>query len=327
MNLNEVTISFIIVNYNSGEKTCKLIESIRKSGMICQIIVVDNASVDSSRGLLNEIRGKDLHCIYNEENLGYGCANNIGVAVAVAEVIVLVNPDVVFVEPLEEIESFFVDGLNKQEIGMIAPKIIYPNGNPQPNYANQYSTLQTYIPQLFSLGKIYSYFRKNKIIYKILTVAGKILAGRAGKEYVRRLSLVNQQQSCAWVSGACIAMKKDVFKRVNGFDDAFFLYSEDEDLCRRVKKLDLLILYSPELQIVHEVGGTHSKACGVGMLDAVDTIRIESCLVYLRKYTETGWLRVKYGYIFVVAVRMVFGLYVFVSPRKSLSLLNRLLKV
>lgn len=319
-------ISFITVNFNSGDKVCALIDSIRSNAKEYEIIVVDNASSDNSRDLFDRISGHDLRCIYNSENVGYGQANNIGVKEAVTEIIVLINPDAFFRANFS-INDFFIRNLNELNVGMVAPLIIYPDGTPQPNFAHRYSSIQTFVPQLLSLGKFFRWLRSHGVGVKLAEILGQGLFGTAGSEYLNRFGAVSERQSCAWVSGACIGMRKSTFAQLGGFDDRFFLYSEDEDLCRRVKAISLIVQYDPSLSIVHEVGGTHTHRSQVGHLGWGELHRLQSGLTYLSKYRSDNWRMTKFIYVGVATIRLFFGFYFFISPLKSIRLFIRLLKI
>lgn len=324
--MNTPKVSFVTVNFNSGKKACALINSIRSSAKNFEIIVVDNASSDNSRELLERVSGNDLRCIYNVENIGYGQANNIGASEAIADIIVMINPDAIF-RPGFVIDEFFIVNLADFNVGLVAPQIIYPDGTPQPNFAHRYSSIQTFVPQLLSLGKIFRWLRSRGIGVWLAGILGQWLFGTAGREYLNRFEAAKSSQSCAWVSGACIGMRKDTFMRVGGFDDRFFLYSEDEDLCRRVNTIPLMIRYDPSLSIVHEVGGTHTNRNKFGYLGWGDLHRIHSGLLYLSKYRSNGWPIIKITYCAATTIRLIVGLYIFVSPMQSIRLLCRLVKV
>ncbi len=320
------SISFVTVNFNSGTKTCTLIDSIRRHAVGAEIIVVDNASSDNSRALLDAVAGRDLQCVYNGQNLGYGKANNIGVAAAKASVIVLVNPDAVF-SAGDELGNFFSAQLADPAVGVVAPRIVYPDGSLQPNFANRYTSIQTFIAQLFSLGKLYRFIKSRGWGAKLAEKLGAALFGAAGREYANRFDAARASDACAWVSGACIGMRKTTFDAVHGFDDAFFLYSEDEDLCRRIRGLGLTVRYAPALTVVHEVGGTDTVKRSAGQLGWGEYHKIHSGLMYLRKYNAGGWISTKLAYTTAVLLRLIGGLYVVFSPVRSARLMWLLFKV
>jgi GT2 family glycosyltransferase len=320
------TISFVTVNFNSGAKTCALIDSIRRHAVDAEIIVVDNASSDNTRALLDAAAGADLRCIYNDKNLGYGKANNIGVSAAKAPLVVLVNPDAVFL-PNAEINSYFQKKLSDLAVGALAPKIVYPDGSPQPNFANRYTSIQTFIAQLFSLGKLYRFIKSRGWGSRLAEKLGAALFGAAGREYTNRFDAVSASDACAWVSGACLGMRKSTFDAVGGFDDKFFLYSEDEDLCRRIRERGLTICYDPALTLVHEVGGTDIVKRSAGQLGWGEFHKIYSGLMYLRKYNVSSWFSIKMAYTTAVLLRLIGGLYVMFSPIRSVRLVWLLLKI
>jgi hypothetical protein len=316
------TLSIIIVNYNSGGQVKNLINSFGDMES-SEIIIVDNASVDDSHEVLSEMDRDDISFIWNEENLGFGRANNLGVTKARGDFLMLINPDSRLLDGVD-VECYIKSYLSDEEVGLVAPKIIYPNGTIQPSWAQRYSTLPTFIAQLLSLGWVFRQFRGTRFIKSVMSIFGRLLFRDAVEEYIRRFAGVSHVVSCCWVSGACFGIRKELFNKLGGFDDQFFLYSEDEDLCRRIRMHGKKILYAPEMQICHAVGGTHAKRAGLGVLGRADACRMESALIYLRKYTETGWGWVKWSFVTVATFRLVFGLFIVVSPRRSFKLLTRL---
>ncbi len=319
-------ITFITVNYNSTSKVLKLISSIRSHTKNAKIIVIDNASTDNARWLLNQASDLNLICVFNRTNMGFGAANNIGVKLAETPLIVMVNPDALF-DQSTNICLYFKENLDKNEVGIVAPRIFYPDGMIQPNFSLRYSNIQTFIPQLLSLGAVFRFFNEWKFITGLLGYLGRFFFGSAGQEYVNRFTCADDKQSCSWVSGACFGIRKELFNQIGGFDDRFFLYSEDEDLCRRVQMYGKKIIYAPEVRVFHEVGGTHANSGSIGTLGRADAYRIESCLIYLKKYTDSGWGRVKWSYIIVALLRLVLSFSIVMSPRRSFRLLTRLVLI
>ncbi len=320
-------LSFIIVNYNSGEKVDRLVSDILSCESNIEIVVVDNNSQDGSKDILKKLDKNRIRLICNAENIGYGAANNIGATLASSDYLVFINPDASI--PMgQRLKSFFINTMKTPGIGMVAPKICYPNGLAQPNFSRRYSTISTFVAQLLSLGKIYRFFRRSQLLTWCFEKIGSIFFKSTAVEYTSRFKDADSLQDCSWVSGACFCIKKDDFFRVGGFDERFFLYSEDEDLCRRLKLDGLGILYSPDLIVLHEVGGTSPKSqFTVGTLSVGSFHRILSGLIYILKYNNNNRLVIKFVYIFTTVVRLLFGLHFFVSPRRCLNLVLRMIQL
>lgn len=318
--------TIIIVNYNSGDQVKDLIMSIDTNIASKQIIIIDNASIDNSRDILAKICLDEMLIVWNDENIGFGRANNIGAKIAQGEFLIFINPDSKLIEDTN-MESYFLNYLSDSEVGIVAPKIIYPDGTVQPSWVQRYSTLQTFIAQLLSLGAIYRRLRSVKLLKWMMSAVGNLLFPNSADEYIHRFEEVSQAYSCCWVSGACFAIRKELFNKIGGFDDRFFLYSEDEDLCRRLKIYGKKIIYDPTIRVCHDVGGTSIRSSCIGVLGQASASKIESGLIYLRKYTEKDWEWVKWSYIIVVTLRLTLGFYVVMSPRKCFQLLTRLIQV
>jgi GT2 family glycosyltransferase len=323
--MKELTpITFVTVNYNSTEKVIRLVKSIQREYSKHKIIIVDNASSDGAQKKLKAIESDNIKCIFNCTNLGYGKANNIGVAQANTSLIALINPDTELI-PGKDAHQFFSSALENKKTGIIAPKIIYPDGTLQPNFSNRYSTISLFTAQLLFLGTIFRAIRKWPAIRWLAESIAHLIIGNAAKEYTRRFTLSDQPQDCLWVSGACIGIRKDVYHEIGGFDERFFLYSEDEDLCRRARSKGYKILYDPALVITHEVGGTQEQSPQSMQLKWGDYHRIHSGLIYLKKYNiDRYWIITKSIYICTAIIGMVGSGKALTTPFRCTKLIDQL---
>jgi GT2 family glycosyltransferase len=253
-----------------------------------ELIVVDNNSMEQDKELLKELNiNKNISIIFNNENIGFGRACNIGVESSSYETIILINPDVVLIET--GLENLINNHLSN-DVGILAPRILNEDLTIQPN-GGGFTGLLFYI--LYSLKNIIP-MNKVKNIFK-----HRIFKNSSYEEYIKNFDKNDDSfKSYDWVSGAFMIMKKEVFNKVGGFDRNFFMYTEDKDLCFQIKKkLKKKILVAPTYKIVHSIGGTQEKKNNIFM----EVIKMKSRIYYM--YKNNGILKaiaLKYFYVLLV---------------------------
>jgi len=216
-------ISIIIVNYNTSEYLKNCINSVNQfeKDFELEFIIVDNHSED--RHYLENIKGENIKIIYLESNKGFAFANNRGFEASSGEYILILNPDIEFTG------SLFVDLVGKLVetcAGAIGVRLCGIDGKLQEKYYQKY-------PNFFQYFLFYSVFSKPFI--KSAKLRKKYLEYKLNAES-DGLQKVNQ------IPGAFIFMKSEIYKEVGGFDESYFLFFEDVDLCYRIsKKRDLFI--------------------------------------------------------------------------------------
>jgi len=212
-------LSIIIVNYKSEKYLAKCIFSIKEKilNVEHEIIVINNDNLD-----IQCPSGVGL--INSDKNIGFGAACNVGAKKAQGELLWFLNPDTEIVS--SNISELIHDFDENGRAAIIGPKLITSDGKTQKWIAGEEITIVSTI--LNNLG----YTRDQKIWESENLV------------------------ECAWVSAAAMFIKKDVFEKLGGFDEKFFMYFEDIDLCQRARKLGYKILYFPEFAIKHIGGGS-----------------------------------------------------------------------
>lgn len=234
-----IDISVIIVNYNSFDMTKQTIDSLNKytSGFNYELIIVDNASQDGSgRKLAQEF--KDDVVIFNKENIGYGPANNRGLAVAKGEYVLILNNDVIF---SENSLGILIDYLkNKNEKILIAPRLLNADGTVQ-HSVYSFQTLWLSFTTYFFLYKL---FPKSKYFNK----------------YYLMNSGINEITEVETITGAFMLFKKSDLLKLGGFDEDYYFYGEDNDLCKRFRDSGGKIIYYPHTSIIHLKGGTKKSS-------------------------------------------------------------------
>lgn len=225
---SQLPLSFIVVNYNSGRCTLDCLESIRRHAACVphEIIVVDNASTDGSADLIEQTF-PNLLLLRLEKNQGFGAGNNRGAAHARGRYLFLLNNDALLTEtaipPLMDcLES-------DRSIAVAGPEIHYPDGRYQLSSGRDHNLWREFITKFFSSWR-------SRLLQK-----GPWL------------------QSVDWVSGAAMMIPAHIYQRIGGFDERYFLYMEDADLCRRIRKLGYRVVLNRRSLVLHHLGQTTSR--------------------------------------------------------------------
>jgi GT2 family glycosyltransferase len=248
--LNTVpAISVVVVNWNTKELLRTCLASVRDHLPEAETICVDNASADGSPEMVTaEFPSATL--IRNERNLGFGAANNIGMAAARAPVFLLLNSDARLLDGT--IAPLAARLEREPRLGVIGPRLRYEDGRLQAS-AHRFGSLRLLALEELGLYKLLSRSR-----------AAEVLLGAYWDHA--------HERQVDWVVGACMLVRRDVFEKTGGFDPAIFLYGEEVEWCERIRATGWDILFSPEAEVAH-VG--HASAVGL----VGETGRIDLCLI------------------------------------------------
>jgi GT2 family glycosyltransferase len=233
-------LSIIIVNYNVKEFIQNLLHSVFKSGcnLKYEIIIIDNASDDGSAEFINE-KFLDVNLIVNNKNIGFGKANNIGLSAAKGKYILLINPDTLIREDtLEKMISFFE---KNPDAGLAGCKILNPDGSLQLACRRSFPGPWTSFCKVTGLSSLFPNSR---------------LFARYNLTYLDE----NQIHEVDAISGSFMMMKREVYEKVGGFDEQFFMYGEDLDICYRIQKAGWKVYYTPDTQIIHYKGESTKRS-------------------------------------------------------------------
>ncbi len=262
-NQSQPKISIVIVNYNVKEYLAQALNSIKKAleGITHEIFIVDNASVDGSISYL-EKNFSDVKIIQNQVNLGFGKANNQALKLAGGEFIVLINPDTVVQEDtFRELLMFFE---KTPDAGAATCKIINPDGTFSIDCRHSIPTPSIAFWKVTGLSRI---FPKSRIF------------GRYNLTYLDP----DQSYAVPAISGSFMMIRKETLEAAGQFDERFFMYCEDIDLCHRINQIGFKIYYVPSSQIIHYKGESTKK----DNLDYVITFN-KSLYLFFKKYYAPG---------------------------------------
>lgn len=216
-------IAVQIVNYKTQRELSDCIVSLQKIlTPEIQIYVLDNNSWDDLTQL--EVQHPHVHFLYAKINKGFGWWHNEIAKHHQADIMIMLNPDCKIIEA-DSLQRL-VAQLSDSSVGAIGPKLVTSKGNWQRwDHGNRFAYANDLLIKLWI-----SYWRKDK---KPLDV--------------------NR------VCGACFVIKKELFDKMGWFDERFFMYKEEEDLCYRIRKLWMKIRYDPTISVSHIGWVTHAK--------------------------------------------------------------------
>jgi len=257
--IGEPDVSVVIVSWRTRELTLRCLESVYgevgRGTLSAETIVVDN---DSGDGTVDAIRRQfpETVVVENASNVGFAAGCNVGIARASARHVLFLNPDA------------------EAESGAIAALVRFLDATPKAGAAGGWLVDSTGRPQ-FSAGRFLTAFNQ------FAEVAG--LSKLGGPRSLRRSYDVEELRGEAvavdWLSGACLAVRRAALDEVGLFDERFFMYGEDEDLCYRLRGQGWGVFLVPRARVVHE-GGQSAR-------QALDRMRAEmraSQTAFLRKH-------------------------------------------
>jgi GT2 family glycosyltransferase len=238
----------VIVNWNGAAYLDQLIRSIQQEKP-ATIVVVDNNSTDPSITILQKFT--DVHLIQNSENRGFAAAANQGIALANTPNVLILNADVLATPgSITALEKFLDE---KNDAGAVAPRLSFPDGSLQLSCRN--------FPTPFTL-------------FLYLSFLDRIIPTK----YRLRAKDHQNTRSVQQPMGAAIMIRKKVLDQIGGFDETFFLYMEDVDLCERIIREGWKIYYNPAAEFIHDAGGSSRQDWYRSQADFV-----RSVFLYFRK--------------------------------------------
>lgn len=232
--MSAVEISFITVNYNSSSHTIALVESIRRhvsNNTAYEIIIVDNASeADDFERLRDTLNGvPSLTLIRNRINNGFAGGNMLGVNHARGNYYFFINNDCLLLNDAATEMKIFME--THEDVGALTAKITDEKGNFSSSYKQFPSVIKQWLGNTVHRQLSANSFPGNKA----------------------RLSVPTPVEV---ISGSCMFFRADVFCGIGGLDTMFFLYCEEEDICKRVWNSGRKIYFLPSAEIFHEGGGS-----------------------------------------------------------------------
>ncbi|MDA0873818.1 MAG: glycosyltransferase family 2 protein, partial [Bacteroidetes bacterium] len=237
-----IDVSVVIVNYNVRDFLVQAIRSVQQASrtLAAEIWVVDNNSVDDSVAVV-ESDFPDVHLIANRENVGFGRANNQAIQQARGRYVLILNPDTIVQEDTLERMVAFME--RHPGCGALGCQILNPDGSFAPESRRAFPTPEIAFWRMTGLGRLFPRSRRfggYNMTYLPEDEAAEVDALSGSCMFVRREALVGQR-------GAGL------------FDEDFFMYGEDLDLCFRIQHAGWSIWYTPDTRIIHYKGESTKK--------------------------------------------------------------------
>ncbi len=225
------SLSVVVASHNSGRYLERCLGGVVGRGH--DVILVDNASVDGTVALARKTF-RDVTIVELEKNLGYGAANNVGIARTSGEYVLVLNPDA---WPVGDALERLLDAARlSPSAGIVGPRLVDLDGKQEQSVRG--------FPTLWRLATQYFFLRwlaPRSNLMNAFYGAGVDPAKPGDVE---------------WVVGAALLIRRKAFEEAGGFDDRFFMYDDEVDLAYRLRSLGWQVVYCPEAEFVHVGGGS-----------------------------------------------------------------------
>ncbi|MBI2551935.1 glycosyltransferase family 2 protein [Candidatus Uhrbacteria bacterium] len=267
----------VTVNYKMRDKILAMLRllfrDVQGTNLKVQPVVVDNASRDGLKEALTQEFGDRVVFIDAGRNVGFGRGNNLGLKQFEAKYYFIANPDLVFLEnqPRTTLRLYqFMEAHPK--VGIVAPRLMLPNGEMQPSCMRFPRFLDQPIYRL-GLHKKYDWARRR----------------------VEHLHMKDfdhtKTQPIDWATGAALFCRGSVFKDVGFFDERYFMYLEDTDLCRTFWSRGWPVYYKGDVIIQHGHERASAKVPGLKsvLLNPLTRIHIKSLMKYAWKWWRQSY--------------------------------------
>lgn len=222
-------VGAVVVNHNARDELVKCVQSLRAEG-VGQVVVADNASVDGSADAL-ALADPDVTFLYSCRNAGYGAGANRGLARLTTELVLVCNPDLVIHPGAIDRLTAALD--TDPGLALVGPRLENPDD---------------------------SLYLSARSFPSLVDAAGHAFLGLVapGNRFSRRYKLADWDHGRAsqvdWVSGACFLGRRAALESLGGFDESYFMYLEDVDLCWRARQAGWRVSYEPAAVVTHEQG-------------------------------------------------------------------------
>jgi len=274
-------LSIIIVNWRSARdlETCLRSLASQAIPFSHEIWVIDNASYDGSDRMLAE-KFPHVRFIQSDRNLGFAAANNRVAREAAGDCLLFLNPDTELRD--QALRRLCLALQTNPEAGVAGPRLLNTDGSLQASCVQALPTLWNSLLDAEVLRRRFprSSLWGNRVLFEPVAAPAPV----------------------GMVSGACLLTRRDLFQRLGGFSEEFFMYYEDADYCRRVRDAGSQVFYVPQAVVVHH-GGNSSRQ-QVSRFAAVTMV--ESCAKYLRQHSgATTVIFFRLGLILCSSLRLL----------------------
>lgn len=233
--MTKIDVSIIIINYKSTNLLINCIASIQEhtKDVSIEIIVVDNESLDDNIENISK-NFQNVLIKRNKSNIGFSAANNQGFLLAKGKFTLILNNDTLFIEnSLLKLVRYYEQSSEVQVIGC---KLLNEDGSLQFS-TYRFDTILNTVGEALFLDKVFK-------------------SSRLFNRYYLHFRDINNPIDTDVVKGAFILLETRLLNQLRGFDESFFFFGEETDLCFRAKQSGVKIVYYPQTQIIHLGGAT-----------------------------------------------------------------------
>jgi N-acetylglucosaminyl-diphospho-decaprenol L-rhamnosyltransferase len=225
-------LGVVVVNHNAGPYLARCLESLRTAAgdIRTDVVIVDNHSSDGSVDRIAE-RHPEVRVISNPRNVGFARAANQGLDATDAPFVLLLNPDAELIGGT--LGALVKVVRERPRAGAVGVLVRNPDGTLQPS-ARRVPPLGEALGHAF-LGPLW----RDNPWTSSYTMA----------DWDR-----STEREVEWVSGSAMVLRRSALDEVGFFDEGYFMYVEDVDLCTRLRRAGWQVLFSPELEVVHQIG-------------------------------------------------------------------------
>jgi GT2 family glycosyltransferase len=293
-------VSVVIVNYFSDDYTLDAIQSLesQQTDVSYEILVVDNGADTAFPGRLSECSAP-VRRLGDGTNLGFGGACNLAIAASKAGYIMLLNPDTRVLSDI--ITAFLSYCEGRDDVGCVGPYLLDEDGQDTHSYAGLDNYRRDILYEFFYAWKKLFYLKKARL--------------RPAPPTVRR-----PEREVGYITGACLFFRRDVFRQLGGFDERFFVYSEETDLQWRMRARGLKRVIIDGPKVIHLAGKTFKTSNSRRIMMTVSKMR------FIRKhYSALRYWLFKVVFIEAALVGLVadfyYGQYSLAENRRYLKCL------
>ena len=264
--MKSMDLSILIVTYNSARLIGALLDRLKQDikDIDAEVIIVDNASQDGTAELIKQ-QYPWVHLVASAENLGFAAGNNLAAKVALGRYLLLLNPDAIPGAGALGQALLMLD--QHDDVGMAGGELRGIDGQRQPS-ARMFPTLRD---EFFTLSGLAARFPKSPFFARL----------------DRHWANPEQAAVVDWIPGAFVFIPAQVFAKLSGFDERFFMYYEEVDLCQRIQHAGFKTYYWPKLKAMH-IGGESAKTVKSARISRsgsqLESWRMRSGLLYYRKH-------------------------------------------
>lgn len=226
-------VAVVVVNHNTRDDLLACLDSLAATGA-AEVVVVDAGSSDGSL--------ESVAAAYPDvarialDNVGFGRAANVGVAATASPSVVLANADTRFAPAGPSALAGYLE--THPDVGAVGPLVRYPDGR-----------LQMSARAFPSIGQAIGH-----AVFGLLRPTNRWTRAYRLTDWDHR-----SERDVDWLSGCCLAVRREAFTSVGGFDPAYFMFVEDVDLCYRLREGGWRVVFAPVTEVVHAIGGSVSR--------------------------------------------------------------------